>query len=170
MEMKIALTLLILFIAAILDLRTGRISNELILIGYVIGFTFQLLEMGLIGSIAFLLQAVIPIAVLFILFVTRTLGAGDIKLFSVIGGLWSVQITALCIGTSFVVGAAFSLCKLLYHHNLISRLIFFHSYIKEVIHERTLKRYRYDSTNDHCFIHFSIPILIGYLIVLEVVY
>jgi len=169
-ELKHTLTLLILLTAVFSDLSTGKISNKLIGAGYLTGFIYHIHESGLKGSIFFLIDILFPIILLFFLFQIRALGAGDIKLLSVISGIWSIRIAILCIVSSFVVGAAISLCKLLYYQNLVPHLIFFFTYMKELITNRVLKEYSFCSEKNQHYIHFSIPILIGYLIILEVVH
>lgn len=69
------------------------------------------------------------------------LGAGDIKLFSVIAGFLTLKTWWVCVEAAFLVGAAMGLFKLL-----------FKNYVK-----------------DAHTIHFSVPILAGYLYYLGVV-
>ena len=106
----------------------------------------------------------------YLLFLIRALGAGDIKLFSMIGGIWGFHVLILTIVLSFLVGAGISLCKLLYHRNLISRLWVFKDYICQVIISGRLLKYPKGSQKEKHVIHFSIAILIGYAIAMEVAY
>ena len=100
----------------------------------------------------------------------HALGAGDIKLFSVIGGIWDLHILKLTIIISFLVAAGMSLWKMLYHHNLISRLCILGKYLYQVIVTFQLPEYPKGDQGKQHIIHFSIAIFIGFLVALEVAY
>ena len=163
-------SLMLLSIGAVLDIQSFRISNRLIVSGLVFGLFFQILESGVKGAGVFLLNVSIPVILFYLLFLIHALGAGDIKLFSMIGGIWGFHVLILTIVLSFLVGAGISLCKLLYHRNLISRLWVFKDYICQVIISGRLLKYPKGSQKEKHVIHFSIAILIGYAIAMEVAY
>lgn len=162
--------LTLLSIAAVTDIQSLRISNRLIVSGLFLGCFFQILELGVKGIGVFLLNVSIPVILLYLLFLIRALGAGDIKLFSMIGGIWGLQVLCITIAVSFLVAAAMSLCKILYHRNLISRLRVFREYTERVLACRTLLEYPQDFQGNQHIIHFSIAILVGYAIAMEVAY
>lgn len=106
-----------------------------------------------------------PIIVLMVLHILRMLGAGDIKLFAVIGGIvghsvWSVILY------SFIAGGLLSAIQMLYHHSLVSRIHFFWNYIQSCLQAGKLIPYKsgFDEGNTGNTIHFSIAILIGYIL------
>lgn len=168
--MKVLLSLTLLSIAVVADLQSFRISNRLIVSGFVSGFFLQVLELGMKGIGVFLLNVSIPVILFYLLFLIHVLGAGDIKLFSVIGGIWGFQVLYCTIVVSFLVGAALSLGKLLYHRNFISRLQVFQGYIAQLIYTGRLSEYPQQFQGTQHIIHFSISILIGYAIAMEVAY
>lgn len=168
--MKIVLSLILLTAAMVMDIHKGKISNRLILTGLITGLIFQITESGWKGAGVFLINVSIPIILCYLLFLMRALGAGDIKLFSVIGSIWNLEILFVTIIMSFVTAAGMSLCKLLYHRNLISRLYVFGKYICQAVEKGRLFHYPVDSQDKQNIIHFSIAILIGYIIALEVAY
>ena len=96
-----------------MDLISERISNRLIVLGLLLGLVRDLLISGWFGIIEFLLDMILPVIVLFLLYRFRALGAGDIKLFSLLGvwiglkDLWYVVLYSLFFG------AAMGLPKLL---------------------------------------------------------
>lgn len=164
------LSLLLLLIAAEMDIRTSRVSNRLICCGLFAGLLFQVQESG-IGGIGFFLRNIsIPVILLYLLFLVRVLGAGDIKLFSVIGSIWNLKVMGFCIGVSFIVAAGMSLYKLICNQNLNSRLNIFFSYLYELSKTGQLKKYPRESDGKQNVIHFSIAVLIGFIITMEVVY
>lgn len=152
------------------DIQSGKIRNRLILLGLAEGLILQAAESGWRGIFAFLANVSIPVVLCYLLFLMRALGAGDIKLFSVIGGIWNFQMLIVTMAASFLAAAAMSLCKMLYHRNLVSRLCVFGTYLHQVFTSAKLSQYPKSAPKGRHTIHFSIAILIGYLIALEVAY
>lgn len=134
--------LAILIIAVVTDLRETRISNRLIAFGLILGLAFRIVGAGVAGVVHFLVNISIPVIFLFLLFQLRVLGAGDIKLFSVIAGFLTIRQTLYVMIATFVAGGAIGMAKLLYLRVTTGRFG----------EGRTL-------------IHFSTAILIGYLFV-----
>lgn len=162
--------LTLLSVAAATDIQSFRVSNRLIASGLLLGLFSQILECGMRGIGVFLLNVSIPVILLYLLFLIRALGAGDIKLFSMIGGIWGLQVLCTTIAASFLVAAVLSLCKVLYHRNLIFRLRVFREYLAQALSGGRLQKYPQDSQGNQHLIHFSISILIGYAVAMEVAY
>lgn len=125
-----------------MDIREMRISNRLIVSGFVWGLASRVLGEGCLGIVYFLMNISIPVILLFFLFRMRALGAGDIKLFSVAGGFLTTNQLMYVILTAFLAAAVLGTGKLVYLR----------------------------STNDfwkgrRTLIHFSIAILISYFVV-----
>lgn len=135
--MLIAYVLVI--IAVGMDLKRMKISNRLIFIGLGIALVRRVLCEGILGVLTWGFQISFPVIVLYLLFLVGVLGAGDIKLFSLIGGLVNFKILLWCIGYSFVIAAVISLGMLLFY----------------VIRERRIGLHK---------MHFSIAILLGLVI------
>lgn len=76
-----------LTVAASCDARDYRVPNKLIGLGYLAGLYINIADCGLAGIPVFLAKAAWPILLLYILYVLGGLGAGDIKLFSVISAV-----------------------------------------------------------------------------------
>lgn len=73
-----------LVLAVILDLRAYRIPNALTVAGMAVGVIYQLYRAGPPGMFIAVKDLICSILILFPLYVIRCLGAGDIKLLSVI--------------------------------------------------------------------------------------
>lgn len=131
----------ILILAVCSDVRTEKIRNKLILAGLATGFLIQIYEKGISFIPLWFIQISIPIFLFYPIFRIGTLGAGDIKLFSVIAGFLTLKTWWVCVEAAFLAGAVMGLFKLL-----------FKNYVK-----------------DAHTIHFSVPILAGYLYYLGVV-
>lgn len=160
--------LVLLFLAAVSDIRTSQISNRLILAGLSIGFFFRLWEEGPIGIFTFFIHVTVPIIVLFILFLMRVLGAGDIKLFSVISGICSFREWIVCMAAAFLIGAILAAVRMIYLKNLNLRILCLGIYIRTILTERSFFPYPFGAKEQENTIHFSIAILIGYFVSLGV--
>lgn len=73
-----------LVLAVILDLRTYRIPNALTMAGMAVGVIYQLYRAGPPGMFGAVKDLIGSILLLFPLYIVRCLGAGDIKLLSVV--------------------------------------------------------------------------------------
>lgn len=164
------LSLTLLSLAAATDIQCYYISNRLIISGLLFGCFFQVSEWGMKGIGVFLINVSIPVILFYLLFLIRALGAGDIKLFSMIGGIWGLQVLCATIAGSFLIAAFLSFCKILYYRNLISRLRVFKGYICQVLVSGRLLTYPQEFSGNRHIIHFSVAILIGYAIAMEVSY
>ena len=70
--------------ANLFDARDYKIPNELILLGYAAGLFLNIQNFQWTGIFIFIIKAIVPILTLYLLFRSKGLGAGDIKLFSVL--------------------------------------------------------------------------------------
>lgn len=137
--------LLLLVIATIYDNRTGKIPNKLILVGWSWGLASLIYQYGVSGILVFFAHGAIPILFFFILFQMHALGAGDIKLFSVLCVVSSWEQWAVCVIVTLVAGGVISLVRLIQKglhstiHFSIAILVgygvsvFFYDYISEAI-------------------------------------
>lgn len=132
--------LLCIILAAVFsDIRTGKIRNRLILLGLVLGCGITFYEKGISDMPFWFIQITIPVILFFMAFRIGGLGAGDIKLFSVIAGFLTMEEWWTVMAAAFLSGAVICVGKL------------------------ALNSQKRDHT-----IHFSIPILAGYLYYLGV--
>ena len=99
--MKVVLLFDLLITAAWQDIRTGRVSNRLIAAGLFAGVVFQIAEHGICGIYYFLGNISVPVILLYLLFQMHVLGAGDIKLFSITGGMLTIGELLKCMAYSF---------------------------------------------------------------------
>lgn len=147
-----------------MDVRTGRVSNRLIVFGLWIGCIRNLMEYGWYGGFHFLIQISIPVLVFYLLFLMHVLGAGDIKLFSVISSCIGLNRLVKVIVFSFLAGAVLSFLTLLRNKNLYSRLAYFSNYVRTALNTKSITKYDYKSDGKQNFIHFTIAIFIGFCI------
>lgn len=147
-----SLTLLVfLTIAVVSDVADTRISNRLIVCGLSCGLVLRILGEGCAGMVRFFFNISIPVILLYLLFQLRALGAGDIKLFSVVGAYVSVKQLIYIIFLAFVAGSMLGVGKMICH--LVrsgGRCMNFRTFL--------------GVDGKYTTIHFSIAILIAYFL------
>lgn len=163
-EIQSCLVLAVLVPAVIMDLCIQKVKNWLIAAGLMLAAVFNIYEAGASGIPGYIAGVIFPAAMLFVLFLFRVLGAGDIKLFSVIGGFVGVKSVFLCIVASFVLGAFLALAKIIRNRNFISRLQYLAAYTTAYVKTKEIEPYYRSSDGTENIIHFSAAILGGYLL------
>ena len=152
----------LVIIACVMDITQRRISNRLILTGLCIGLIRRCVLHGIIGIAEVVFLSFFPIIVLYLLFLMGILGAGDIKLFSLIGVFLNLKELVMCMVYAFLVAGIFSLVKLVFYGNLKSGLQEGISYLFDIANGEQ-KSYQTKDKQQHT-ICFSIPVLIGLLV------
>ena len=120
----------ILTVAALFDAKSYRIPNELIGLGYVAGLFLNIEQFQVVGIAIFIIKAAWPIALLFLLYKVKGLGAGDIKLFSVLSGMWESKLTAEVMIASVMLAGVAVLLLFLYEKQIdLKRRLHYSFYI-----------------------------------------
>ncbi|MDO5154355.1 MAG: prepilin peptidase [Eubacteriales bacterium] len=140
--MKFSVVGLILLRAIYTDFKEGKIENRWMIFGIITGLVFANIRDGPEGVWLSTKMMVITFFVLFILFVLKGLGAGDIKLFCVLATFYPENILWVIV-CSFLAGGLIALGKMLVRF----------------VRGKTMY-IRQEKMN------FSVPILIGSLIVI----
>ncbi len=105
----------------------------------------------------------IPIIVLFLLFYCKMLGAGDIKVLSVIGGVYGWKYSLMCFFIALLVGSMWSIGKLILYRNGRERFLYIPQYLRTIIYTKRRISYREFSTVDKtATIPFCIAIVLAY--------
>lgn len=151
------------WLAAIFDLRLRRIPNQLVLMGYLWGLAYRIDCDGLKGSFIFGARVLWPICLLYILFLLRGIGAGDIKLFSVISAFLNGEDMITLIWLSFVIGAIYSLIIILKNRQLVIRLVMIKNFFIECASKKKICSY-YTIPESSSFFPFSLCIGVGVII------
>jgi len=119
---------LLSFLAAMLDFYKGKIPNMLIFTGCCYGLIRMIYYQDILKSIP---GIIFPIIILFPLYKIGVIGAGDIKLFAMIGFYFTFLETMFCIFSSFMLGAIFSVISFVRYENFLERMTYLFSYLKE---------------------------------------
>ncbi len=157
----------LVLVAVGMDFRSMRISNRLILIGLAISLIRRVFCDGMDGLFTGIFLISFPVILLYLLFLAGALGAGDIKLFSLIGGFINFRELLWCIVFAFLFAAIFSFVKLLYYDMFFSSVRNVGTYVYEILKG---KRESYQPFSmEHGRIHFSLAILFG-LIATDIIF
>lgn len=151
----------ILTIAAACDYYTKKIPNLIIVSGYVIAFATMIILNGFDDCYIYFIRALWPIPALFIFYLLKALGAGDVKLFSVISIFFPTELLIRFIICSFVIGAVYGLLKMLIARELHIKMLGLLSYVKDCIATGSVSHYTPKSKSS--YICFSICMLFGFL-------
>lgn len=101
-------------IAVYTDMTKTIISNRLIMVGLIVGLLFRIFGEEKAGILVYIVNISIPVILLYLLFYLRALGAGDIKLFSMIGAFITTEQLFHIMIMAFVTGAVMGVVKLVY--------------------------------------------------------
>ncbi len=155
----------ILGIAVSTDWKTRRIPNRLILAGILWGAILRFLTGGPVGMAAGLLHSMMTVVWLFLLFSLGVLGAGDVKLFSVLAVFLGDQTQRRVVLYSLLVGAVVSLARMIRNGQLFDRLFHLRSFYLDCLETRRLKTYAPNPQwGQDSYIHFSLCIAAGWVL------
>ena len=143
------------------DIRLFKIKNITILVGIFIGTLFLITQKDISSLLYHFGGMIVPILILFPLFMLRMFGAGDIKLLSVVGLFLGTQAAIHIIIASIVIGGVLSLVKLVQNRNIKQRAAYFIQYIRGS--SCGIRAGYYDAKSDNYTnaIHFSIAISVA---------
>ncbi|MBQ8971316.1 MAG: prepilin peptidase [Lachnospiraceae bacterium] len=113
MELRLILLLILSLIAAIMDIVSYKVSNYLILTGIISGLVFSTIASGMQGLFSSFTGLCIPLLSMFVFYRIGLFGAGDLKLFSMIGAIIGPKDIVAVMVMSFIAGAFIGLVKVL---------------------------------------------------------
>lgn len=167
--MCITFVILLLAATVIMDYFFDKIYNEWIIIMFVTGMSYVIRINGPEGIIKALVSMTIPFMILYPLFMIGGLGAGDIKLLSVMGCFFTAKEIFACVFISFLIGAVFSLLKMAAERNFLQRMEYLLSYVCDVFRNREWKLYEEEvqdrKEKNKGKIHFAFPVLLGVMLI-----
>ena len=161
--------LMILIAAVYTDYRQNRIPNWIIVFGLISGCFISYIYGGVGMLLEGLLGMVLPIVLLYPVFVIGGMGAGDLKLFAVVGSYLGIKGITISFVSAFIVGATISLVKMMCFHNFKERIYYLFSYLTDLFLKGKWQLYEtskgQSSEESLEFpkhkIHFTLPIFLG---------
>ena len=158
----------ILLLATFWDYKHGKIPNYLILTGIVFGMIRLMVREDIFDIVKYIPGIILPIFLFYPVYKVGGIGAGDIKLFSVLGFYFPFMQSMFCIFTSLFLAALLSLIKMAYYQNFTERIEYLISYIKDSIILGKFHYYHKDSSTysktERSQIHLAFPIFLGVLV------
>lgn len=160
---------------AYFDVREHKIPNWWVILGMGNGLILTGLEAGQLSSPSsflkepafFLSRMLFVTAVFFVLFLFRMIGAGDIKMAALICGYLGLSSGAMAIFYGFLIGAFWSLIKLMGSGGFISRFSHLLTYIRYVIQTGKITAYyRPERDGYDMVIPFGLCLFLGTLLAL----
>jgi prepilin peptidase CpaA len=171
------LCIFLLLLAAVKeDLKSYKIPNRLIVAGLVASLILVSLEQGWTSIFGWIQGILLPVIFLFPLFIIRALGAGDIKLYSVIGGFYGITFCIQSILFSFLATAIFSVFHIILKKQIHIKIKFLVNYMQRIYWSSRFKEkekdwYRYYNSEEDkkkVGVHFSVYILIGVIVTMGI--
>ncbi len=165
--LQISVTAVLLLCAAAMDAASGKIKNKLLLSGLLVGILLWIPGIRENGCKDFLMGLLLPVCICWIPFRMHGLGAGDVKLFCVVGCLNGGRVAIYCICISFLLAAGFSFGRLLNQRQFYVSMRNCIQYFQMIARNREIMPYPERNCPGHRF-HFSMAILLGYIVILGV--
>ena len=150
-----------------MDFMQDRIANGWLLFGSMIGLYLHGLENGWQKIYMVLPAVLLSFCLLYPIYKIGALGAGDVKLFLMIGCFLTMRQILTVLILAFIIGAIISLIKMCKEDNFTERMQYFFSYLIDLLRTRQWKLYeqelRQDKDKYRHRIHFSLPVCFGVL-------
>lgn len=159
---KVSIISVLLLFALISDLRTYKIKNSITYSFMLVGLTVNLARGGLEGLMFSLQGIILPVACLFILYVMKVVGAGDVKLLSSVGAVMGAGFALYATICSFICGGFIASGIILTRHNGAERFKYLIKYVKSCFLTMELLQYTdFKDIRGSGKFHFSIAIASG---------
>ncbi len=149
-----------------MDFKYDRVFNGWILFGMLLGLGFRIRENGWNAVLEAVFPMMLSFVLLFPVYQIGGMGAGDVKLFIMIGSFVTTERLLYLMLYSFVIGALLSVGKIFLERNFRERMQAFLFYLTDLFRSGQWKVYgegllqdseQYKSNK----IHFALPVLIA---------
>jgi prepilin peptidase CpaA len=152
--------ILFLIVVSYYDIKHQRIPNWLSMLGVIVGIIYHLIINQLDGLIHSVLGALVGGAILFLLYVFKAIGAGDVKLFAAIGSITGILFTLYSIMYSIIFAGIIGLIVLLFTKTFFVNMTLAFLHIKETIQKKSLtpmEEFKNNISNRFPFIYAVVP-------------
>ena len=151
-------------LAALSDLRTGKIPNILSLTAWAVALPMHYLLVGPRGPLSSLFGGILPLLALAPLFRFGMIGAGDLKILSALGAIFGWPASWHLFVATILVGGLLSLLLLIARNNARERFTYFVRYLQDA---RTgqIRPYRTGLPKNATF-PLTVPIWISTLLII----
>jgi prepilin peptidase CpaA len=146
-----------------LDTKTRKIKNFVTYPAILAGFATNLILAGFEGLKDSITATILPILILFLFYVLKMLGAGDLKLFGAIGSIMGLNFVLCNLAYAFISGGVIAIILIGIRKNAFERFKYLFNYLKSCFLMLKLEKYQEFDSNNGLF-RFSYAILWGTLI------
>lgn len=156
-----------------MDFASFKIKNRLILIGLIVGMLLRIYDMEWTSLLDGFIGMVVPVIILFPFFLFKVLGAGDIKLFSMIGLFYGIPFVLNSMLYSLFIAGFMSILYLIRSKQFQARYEYFIRYIKssyvkvtkdEKSRNGIIPYYDVSRDGNTGVIHYSLAIIVAVMI------
>lgn len=168
MIFKIIVLLAILIISAYTDAKENKIRNKYLFPAVILGLVLSLLFGGVNGIKSSLFGMVFPFILLYITYLLRLMGAGDIKLYCTIGAIMGFEFVVNNLVYTVFTAGVFAVILLIFSEKVILQIRKFILFITNCIIFKEIQEYV--PVKGSKKIPLAIPIFIGTIIQLIVEY
>jgi len=124
------------------DFKFKKIKNYIVYPAIIIGVVTNTVIDGISGFGNSALAIFIPIILLWVFYILRMLGAGDIKLFSSIGAIMGIRFMLAAFAYSFLAGGVIAIVIIIYRKNALSRFKYLIDYFKKIFIFMKVEKYQ----------------------------
>ena len=160
----------VLLIASFVDIFCYRIPNLWIGIGMAAGLVLTAKE----GGLPMLAQALLQMCIIFIVcypfYLMKGIGAGDIKLFMMLGCYVKGTTFLHCLLVAMLLAGAWAIIKMVLYPESRERLLYLGRYCRKVILTGVMDDYVVDKANQKSVIRLSVPLLCSVLLLYGGIY
>lgn len=119
--------------ASLFDIKRYCVPNALVVAALLVSLVWRFEVQGIVGLFPWLTGMFIPFILTYFFFKCRMLGASDVKLFSAVGSMFGAYISLRVILYTLILGAIFSIVKMIVYKNAYTRFSYFIAYVKRCL-------------------------------------
>lgn len=149
---KYILIILLLTIALYTDTKAYKIKNNVIILFLLLGLIINYAYLGFNGIEVWVIGLIVPFILLFILFMLKMIGAGDIKLISTIGGILGIEFLINASIYIIIIATIIAIIKMIRYKQLRSRLVYFYNYVLDIVITKKIGPYCELKSEDKSYI------------------
>lgn len=168
MILKTIILVIITVISAYTDLKENKIRNKYLLPALVLGLVIAFIDNRFNGLIDSLKGVAIPFAILFIPYLLKLIGAGDVKLYCVIGAIMGYKFLVNNLFYTILTAGVFAVILLVFSKKTIQTIRKIILYIITTITFKSFEEYK--PMENMKKIPLAVPIFIGTIIQLIIKY
>lgn len=155
-----------LLMASIEDMRKCRIPNWCIAIGMAMGLIMTFVSCGVLETGKALVQMTIIFFAFYPFYLLGGLGAGDCKLFMMLGCYFSDRELLNCLFISLIIAGAVSIGKIIFYKESRERILYLGQYIRKTALTGAIDNYEIDKSSKRKIVRLALPTLCSVIIII----